>query len=140
MKSPPLSYRYSWQQGFSLLEVLIAILIFSVGILGLVGLQASMLKASAEARYRAQATYIAQQRIGTIWINQDEGHLAGFAEDEPGTDIEATTGLPGGRRVTIRGGDECDDDLSCFFVRVSWQQPGGAERHAVMLTTHATGG
>lgn len=55
------------QRGVMLIEALIAILIFSIGILGIVGLQASAVKQSTEARYRAEAAHLAQQLLGTMW-------------------------------------------------------------------------
>ena len=45
------------QQGVVLLESLIAILIFSMGILALVGLQAAMISNTSNAKYRADASY-----------------------------------------------------------------------------------
>jgi type IV pilus assembly protein PilV len=42
-----------------LLEALIAILIFSFGILGLVGLQANAINLSTDAKYRADAALLA---------------------------------------------------------------------------------
>lgn len=58
------------QRGVMLIEALIAILIFSIGILGIVGLQASAVKQSTEARYRAEAAHLAQQLLGTMWTGQ----------------------------------------------------------------------
>ncbi|MDB5958650.1 hypothetical protein [Ramlibacter sp.] len=55
------------QAGVMLLEALIAILIFSVGILGIVGLQATAVQQSSDARYRAQAAELAQQLLGQMW-------------------------------------------------------------------------
>jgi len=55
------------QQGFMLLEVLIALLIFSLGVLGLVGLQANATKESGQAQYRAQAIMLADELIGMMW-------------------------------------------------------------------------
>lgn len=52
-----------------LLEALIAILIFSIGILGIVGMQASAVKASGDARYRTQASLLANQLIGQMWVD-----------------------------------------------------------------------
>ena len=57
------------QQGSVLLEALIAILIFSFGILAITGLQAAMMKNSADATYRAEAAYIVQQRLGQMLVN-----------------------------------------------------------------------
>ncbi|HVL77099.1 MAG TPA: type IV pilus modification protein PilV [Noviherbaspirillum sp.] len=126
------------QFGIALIEVLIAVLIFSIGLLGLVGLQASMVRASADARYRAQASFVAQQRLGQIWV--DQGNMSAYVEAEPGTDIAAESGLPGGRRITLRGDASCGGDLSCFTVRVIWQQPGAVETHNVTTVTRIAGG
>ena len=59
----------SAQQGVVLLEALIAMLIFSMGVLALVGLQAAMIKNTSDSKYRAEASFIAQQRIGMIWAD-----------------------------------------------------------------------
>ena len=56
------------QGGVMLLEALIAILIFSIGILGIVGLQATAVQQSSDARYRSQAAELAQQLLGQMWI------------------------------------------------------------------------
>jgi len=55
------------QHGFMLLEVLVAILIFAVGILGLVGLQANAVQQSGMAKYRADASLLANELIGQMW-------------------------------------------------------------------------
>lgn len=57
------------QGGVMLLEALIAILIFSIGILGVVGLQATAVQQSTEARYRSEAAQLADQLIGTMWTS-----------------------------------------------------------------------
>jgi len=48
----------SRQTGFTLLEVLIAVLVLSVGLLGLAGLQASSLRNNHSADLRSQATIL----------------------------------------------------------------------------------
>jgi type IV pilus assembly protein PilV len=55
--------------GFALIEALIAILIFSFGALGLVGLQVTMLRATNGAKYRADATFLANDLIGRMWAD-----------------------------------------------------------------------
>lgn len=57
-----------YQQGAVLLEALIAILIFSFGILAISGLQAAMMKNTANAAYRAEASYLVQQLVGNMQI------------------------------------------------------------------------
>jgi type IV pilus assembly protein PilV len=58
-----------YQRGVMLLEALVAILIFSIGILGVVGLQATAVKQSTDARYRAEAALLADQLLGQMWIS-----------------------------------------------------------------------
>lgn len=50
-----------------LLEVLVSILIFSVGVMALVGLQARMTEAQSESKYRADASYLANEAVGLMW-------------------------------------------------------------------------
>lgn len=56
------------QSGVLLLEVLIALLIFSLGVLGLVGLQANAIKQSGQSKYRTDATLLANELVGQMWI------------------------------------------------------------------------
>lgn len=59
------------QKGVALLEALIAILVFSLGVLGIVSLQASSARAVAEASVRADAAMLANQVIGMMWTDSD---------------------------------------------------------------------
>jgi len=74
------------QSGVLLLEVLIALLIFALGVLGLVGLQANAIKQSGQAKYRADATLLANDLIGQMWItSRDYATLnAAFTSTAPG--------------------------------------------------------
>lgn len=55
------------QAGFLLLEVLVSILIFAIGVLALVGLQATAIRESSAAKYRADASLLANDLIGRMW-------------------------------------------------------------------------
>lgn len=48
------------QQGFALLEVLVSMVIFSLGVAGLIGMQSRALQASNDAQDRGQAALLAQ--------------------------------------------------------------------------------
>lgn len=52
-----------------LLEALVALLIFAVGVLGLVGLQATSVKQAAAAEYRSTAVLQANDLISRMWIS-----------------------------------------------------------------------
>ena len=125
----PLPATTSTQQGVVLIEVLVAILIFSVGVLAIVGLQATMIKATADAQYRAEASYIAQERIGQIW--SDAANAASYVETN--TDISAR--LPGGKRTVTQGA------TGQFTITVTWLQPGPNQTtHNFTTSVNVTGG
>ncbi len=56
-------------RGFALLEVLIAILIFAFGILGLIGLQSAMTRAQTVAAFRGDASSLSSELLGIIWTD-----------------------------------------------------------------------
>lgn len=60
-----------------LLEALIAILIFSMGILALMGMQANAITTVSESKYRSDAGFLANRIIGQIWA--DRANLASYA-------------------------------------------------------------
>ncbi len=60
---------YNSQQGSVLLEALIAFLIFSMGILGVIGLQATAVNNTLDARYRTDAAFLANQIIAQMWAD-----------------------------------------------------------------------
>ena len=66
-------------RGFSLLEVLIALVVFSLGLLGLAGMMVLSVKANHTAYMRTQASFLAQSmadrmRTGTGWVEEYEGN------------------------------------------------------------------
>ena len=61
------------QSGVMLLEALIAILIFSLGVLGVVAMQASAVSASRDAQYRAIAGQLAEELIGQMLSGNRDG-------------------------------------------------------------------
>jgi type IV pilus assembly protein PilV len=59
------------QSGMFLLEALISILIFSLGILGMVAMSGTAMSAQSDAEYRAEATNLAAQISSNILLNVD---------------------------------------------------------------------
>ncbi|KAB7623155.1 type IV pilus modification protein PilV [Alkalilimnicola sp. S0819] len=76
------------QQGLSLIEVLVAVLVLSVGLLGLAGLQAASLKNNHSAYLRSQATILANDMADRMRANR-AGFLSG-AYDQPAAAQTAT--------------------------------------------------
>lgn len=57
------------QGGFMLLEALISILIFSVGVLGLIALQTFAVNSASDAKYRSDAGLLAENLVGQMWVS-----------------------------------------------------------------------
>lgn len=64
-----LPHAHPAQTGVVLLEVLIAVLIFAFGILGIVGLQATSIKQVTDAKFRMEATLLSNQLIANMWTS-----------------------------------------------------------------------
>lgn len=52
-----------------ILEALIAILVFSIGILAIVALQAVSMKLAGDAKYRADASLLAEELLAKMWVS-----------------------------------------------------------------------
>ena len=102
-------------------------LIFSMGILALVGLQAAMVSNTSGAKYRSEANYIAQQKLGELWADP--------------TNIIATTApvrldeLPNGSYRVILPTATADQ----VRIVVTWQAPGETQAHNVTINARIMG-
>jgi type IV pilus assembly protein PilV len=144
------------QTGVMLIEALVALLIFSVGILGIVGLQASAIKASSDAKYRSEAALMANELIGKMWAsNRTQATLqAAYASTNgtayqtwawqgldaatpgtltapaPGTVMKALPGaLANPPSVVITASTATIIPSSVVTVTVFWQAPGDTTVH-----------
>lgn len=110
------------ESGSVLIEALVSVLIFSMGILALVGLQGAMVKNSSDAKYRSDASFIAQEYLGRMWVTNV---LADFENEDP-TPIAQ---LPNG---TIK----VEVDARRFAtVTVEWQAPG-MDKHQYVTSAY----
>ena len=57
------------QRGGFLLEALVGILIFTLGVLGLMGLQARAISYTGDAQHRGEAAYLANSYIAKMWAD-----------------------------------------------------------------------
>ena len=121
------------QRGATLLEALIGILIFSVGILALVGMQALAIRHMADARYRSEASFFANEIIGRMWVNK--GNLAAFEFTGSGTPPAAIENWVTSIQNTLPGVTSGANQPTIVLagsqvtVTVRWQLPGASEQH-----------
>jgi type IV pilus assembly protein PilV len=137
------------QQGVMLLEVLIAILIFSFGILGIVGLQAQSIRHVNDAQYRSEAIFLANAFVSQMWADDrtsasDPTYLDTTYSDAGGgagykAFYEMVQSLPGAAisgnapTVTFEAGPSTTSTL--VTVTVFWQLPGESTPHNYSTTT-----
>jgi type IV pilus assembly protein PilV len=112
------------QRGVVLIEVLVATLIFSIGILAVVGMQAGAIANVADAKYRMDASNVANQLLGSMW-----SHQTGLAASS-GTISE----LPNGSYITTVANIPEPLDAGSIAgyattVTVNWQPPNSTSIH-----------
>lgn len=66
------------QKGLSLLEVLVSLVLLSIGLLGLAGLQATALKSGHSASLRSQATILAYDILDEMRANSIQASAGSF--------------------------------------------------------------
>jgi type IV pilus assembly protein PilV len=59
------------ERGVMLIEALIAILIFSIGILAVVGMQSVAIKNVTESKHRSEAAFLAEELMAQMWLDQN---------------------------------------------------------------------
>ena len=111
------------QKGVALLEALIALLIFSMGILALVGLQSAMITNTSDSKYRADASYLVQQRLSMIWANPADATLLAT---KASVDGPVANLLPNGVRTVTTIGAAANGQIR---ITVQWQAPTDTAPH-----------
>ncbi len=57
------------QQGSILLEALVGVLIFSLGVLALIAMQARAVQLATDSKYRFDAAFLANQMLSQMWVS-----------------------------------------------------------------------
>ena len=125
--------------GFALVEVLVAVLLFTIGILGLVGLQAAMTQTQTESKVRADAANLVDELATVMWGEVgNQGTVANLASFNPSgcASSAACNGwltklgkvLPGGTLTDLsfdNATDVTDADYGLVTVTLAWSLPNG---------------
>lgn len=130
--------------GFALIEVMIAVLLFAIGILGLVGLQASMTQAQTESKVRADAANLVDELATLMWsdVGTSVANLAAYKAAGCGANLHCNAWLtklgevlPGGTldALTFDDGivDTTDPNHGMVTVTLKWAMPNGSPHQYV---------
>lgn len=102
------------QAGMSLIEVLTSLLIFSIGILGLVGLQTQAIQFSVSAEDTNRAALLANELVAKMWVERlDADDLKAWQEKVGDADV----GLPNGEATV----EEVQPGVT--QITITWRPP-----------------
>jgi len=137
------------QAGVVLIEALLGILIFSIGILALIGMQSVAVKNTTDARYRTEAAYLANNILGQIRL--DIANVNQYADSNvatytprstwrsqveallPGVNIAAAQRVPS---IVLAAGPTYPGDTdapSQVTVTLTWMQPGETQERRFQI-------
>lgn len=134
------------QQGATIIEVLVALAIFAIGMLGIAGLYATAVRQASGAEYRTTAAMLANDLIGRMWMsNRDATALqANYGSSNNGAGYQSwsaavtSSGLPGTSNSalaptvtfsTVSGGGTSPVSTSLATITIFWKGPGDATAH-----------
>jgi type IV pilus assembly protein PilV len=134
-------------RGFTVIEVLVALLVFSLGVLAMVSVQATAVRMSTDARDRATATFLADQILARMLIS-DPATAGSFAHRPDGTTSCAPSGTASANAAVTEWLAEVSRQLpnapstqqqivvntanSLVTVRLCWQNGNETPRNLVV--------
>ena len=141
------------QSGVVILEVLVAIVIFAVGVLGIIGLQTVTAKAGVDARFRTDAAALSDELVARVqtWIGPTT-LTAQFTGTNNSGGAEymswytnrlsiARSGLPGVQSAVAFPAPYAGTNVGVFMtVVISWQVPGADGRSSHTTVAALPGG
>ncbi|MDM0014130.1 type IV pilus modification protein PilV [Variovorax sp. J22P168] len=118
----------SGQRGVAMIEVLISVLLFSLGILGLIGLQARAVSLSVDAEDRNRAALLANEIVTQMWLHK----TVSLDEDitkpwEDRVKDPKTGGLPSGNPTITVTGKQAD-------IEIKWSAPNQDGKESQLTT------
>lgn len=137
MQNNPQSYRlFNNERGISLIEVLIAMGIFSIGILAIAQLQLWNIRNNANGNFRTMASMLARQQMETLKNELDVTTLSSGSDPDNPLDAD---GNPGGifTRTWVVDNPLGGSTSRQLEVTVSWTRYG--QNRSVVLTSITRG-
>lgn len=124
LKNTAMKKTVSSQQGMALIEVLVAVLLVSLGMLGLVGLQNASVAMLSDTRYRVEAAALTDDLMSRIWIETNNSTLPAYVNDAtalPADWLLKVNRLPGAAAHPPL----IEANANVIVLTIRWQPPNG---------------
>ncbi len=93
------------QSGFMMVEVMVAILLFSIGLMGLVALQTTSAQNATNAEYRTIAANLSNELVTQMWIkNTADPAAADLSPEVTSWKAKVAASLPNATGEVLRAG------------------------------------
>ena len=135
MRASDMDRKRCAQGGFFLIEAMVALLIFALGILGLVAMGGTAVSSQSDAQFRTDASGLADAIAGQIALGVNRAgngvnipaSLAGFASN------------PGGTTCAFNGGPTLDPLIAPLLLRAQTILPGATTPAYQQIVIDAAG-
>jgi type IV pilus assembly protein PilV len=129
-------------KGFSIIEVMIGLTVFAIGILALAKVQIVSLKGNTNSRQMTEASFLAQSRMETLTrlpyaslVDDESGTLSSTGINADGREQLFVTGKPYQVSWNILNGNPVAD-MKMIRVIVNWQE-SGSQKTVTLDYAHA---
>jgi type IV pilus assembly protein PilV len=107
-------------RGFTLIEVLVSILVFSFGLLGAAAMQAVAVQAATQNGDRSRAGLLANEMVSTLWATRSATPATSDLDAwKAKVATPAVSGLPNGSGTVTA----CTGVADCAVITVTWKAP-----------------
>ncbi len=125
-------HRWGCDHGFTILEVIVAIMIFIISLMGLISVTTSVIQGNAFSQQVTTATNLAQEELEVLKRKgYDHADLTAGTHNDPGNPVSSIYT----RSWTVLANTP-DTDIKTLTMTVSWNWRGAARN--VQLVTYIT--
>jgi len=128
MRRLPLMRRRRYAKGFTLIEIMVAITLLSVGLLGMAGLTVGIMRGNTLSSELTTATALAQAKM------EDIKRVGYSGATDSAEDYNAIAGYPLYKRDTVIDVDTPELGMKTVTITVSWDSDGSSIAVETILT------